>query len=199
MFKDDIRPKTYWVICSSLIVVHVAFFIIKNEVTFSSLEKVLVHGYKLSLPFVVLLLVCLVPRQMRDSLAHFKIKNPLPGSEAFSRWAKKDPRVSLDLLKAKYGKLPTKRSRDQNAKWYELYKKIKKEPEIIAVQRKYILFRDLALIQTCAIFTWIALAIFFKPLFGFEWAILLAIYGVFVMATRNTSVRFVQTVLAIAP
>lgn len=198
MFKDDIRPASYWTICSALILVHLAFFLKKNGIWFTSSDKVFNFGYQVVIPFGVLLMLCAVPKGIRDSIAHFKIRNPLPGSEAFSRWSKEDERISLDGLKAKFGKLPTKKSKQQNAKWYAIYQSVKRQPEIIAAQRKYILFRDLALIQACAATSWVFLASIFHPLFEYEWIILIATYGLFVMTVKNTSIRFVQTVMAVA-
>jgi hypothetical protein len=68
-------------------------------------------------------------------------RNPLPGSEAFTRHAHSDHRVDLNALQRQHGPLPTD-PRQQNALWYKLYKSVESEPAVIQAHRAFLFARD---------------------------------------------------------
>ncbi len=94
-------------------------------------------------PVVVLLLTSLIPSDVKAMLVYWRVKDVLPGSRAFSRYARRDERIDLDALKAKVGEFP-RSGKDQNALWYRLFKERDNEPEVSEAHRLFLLFRDLA-------------------------------------------------------
>ena len=94
-------------------------------------------------PVVVLLLTSLLSSDVKAILVYWRIKDVLPGSRAFSRYARRDARIDVDGLKAKVGEFP-RSGGDQNALWYRLFKDCDGEPEVSQAHRHFLLFRDLA-------------------------------------------------------
>lgn len=94
-------------------------------------------------PVLVLLLTSLIPADVKAILVYWRVKDVLPGSRAFSRYARRDERIDLDALKAKVGEFP-RSGKDQNALWYRLFKERDNEPEVSQAHRLFLLFRDLA-------------------------------------------------------
>lgn len=125
--------------------------------------------------------------------------NPLPGSEAFTRYAHNDPRVDLKALEHAYSPLPTD-PREQNALWYKFYKSMESDDAVSQVHRAFLFARD-----------YTALSIMMLVALGIAGAIqipgtrtallyLLVLFAQFVLAgqaARNHGQRFVATVLAI--
>ncbi len=73
----------------------------------------------------------------------WRCKHPLPGSRAFSVHAPADHRIDLTKLKKNVGEFPVG-ERDQNAKWYGLYKQVDSDPSVVDSHKNYLLFRDIA-------------------------------------------------------
>lgn len=197
VFSDKLRPPFYWLTAASFLLANVFFLLFDTLPTADYFKSIDAFPVPLA-PFGVLLLVVVLPKQIQNSIAHFRIVHPLPGSEAFTKWAKLDPRISYEQLKSKHGPLPRKRGSAQNKKWFGLYKDVRDEPSVIAIHRKYLLFRDLATIQFCVVLSWLLMKSLLSP---YSFAVLgglIGIYFLFVLATRNTSVQLVQTVLAIS-
>lgn len=198
MFKNPVRPISYWAVCSAAVGIQafVATLLINQflKIDFSALD----YSSKALFPFFVLVLIAVVPRKTRDGIAHFRLKEPLPGCRAFSKYAREDYRISIDVLKATVGKFP-KKSIEQNALWYQLYQKQKSAAEVIAAHKKYLLFRDLSIIQIIAFVFWLlaALVTGINALYGIC-LLNLFFYGLFVIATNNSGASFVQTVLALS-
>jgi hypothetical protein len=74
-------------------------------------------------------------------LVFWRWAHPLPGSRAFTVHAKRDPRISVPALRAKFGTLPTS-EKDQNSLWYKLYKSVESEPAVTHANKEYLFTRD---------------------------------------------------------
>src|SRR5262245_22425292 len=79
-------------------------------------------------PVVVLLLVNVLPHSVKAMLVYWRQHGWLPGCEAFSKLAPADPRINIQALTKNVGALPAA-PREQNARWYQLYKLVENEPE----------------------------------------------------------------------
>jgi len=140
-----------------------------------------------------------IPVNVKAILVFWKLKNPLPGSVAFTRYGPVDPRVDMATLKKNVGALPTGPT-EQNAKWYRLYKMVENEGKIVEVQKQFLLFRDAAAMSAL-------LTVFAPPLlWAFGANMVTALCGGLVFAaqflvcavsSRNNGIRFVTSVLAI--
>jgi hypothetical protein len=68
-------------------------------------------------------------------------RDPLPGSEAFSRFMFEDPRIDVERLTSLCKPIPTEPD-EQNARWYRLYKTVSGEPSVQEAHREFLFARD---------------------------------------------------------
>lgn len=151
------------------------------------------------LPVVVLLLSGLLSSDVKAMLVFWKLKNVLPGHEAFSKHAGADSRIDLATLRRNVGAFPLD-PKEQNAMWYRLYKKVGNDASVAEAHRMFLLFRDMSAVSILLfaigpLGLWLsgiasaAIAVAAAMLFGqFLWA---------AIAARSSGVRFVTTVLAL--
>lgn len=97
----------------------------------------------LVLPVVVLLLSGLMSHSVKASLVYWRLKNPYPGCEAFTRYGPADVRVDMAGLKRNTGALPTDPV-EQNSKWFKLFKMVENETSVMEAHKTYLMFRDMA-------------------------------------------------------
>lgn len=151
------------------------------------------------LPIPALILSSLISANVKAILVFWRITYPLPGSRAFSVHAPADHRIDLATLEKHVGEFPVG-ARDQNAKWYGLYKQVDSDPSVADSHKNYLLFRDIAAMSLILVLAVPAVMYFngidpSRILICVVW--FLGQYLVAAFAARNTGVRFVQNVLAI--
>lgn len=95
------------------------------------------------LPVFVLLVVNLIPPGVKASPVFWRLRDALPGAGAFTRHAPADPRVDIARLKRNVGAFASE-PREQNARWYRLYKLVQDRVEVMSAQRDFLLSRDAA-------------------------------------------------------
>ena len=83
------------------------------------------------LPLPAWLLSTLLPSKIKEILVFWRIKDPLPGSQAFTIHAPADNRINLEKLEEKIGKFP-KCKKEQNALWYKLYRQVRSDISVIS-------------------------------------------------------------------
>lgn len=98
------------------------------------------------MPVLVLLVVNVLPHDIKSMLVYWKPRGVLPGCEAFSRYGPRDIRIDMAALKKNVGALPTEPG-EQNSKWYKLYKLVPNEPEVAEAQRQFLMYRDMAVMS----------------------------------------------------
>jgi hypothetical protein len=146
----------------------------------------------------VLLLSAVVPQNIKAMFVFWKVKNPLPGSEAFTRHAPADPRIDLTALKKNVGAWGTEPS-EQNSLWYRLYKEVGSETAVVEAHKAFLLFRDMAIVSLLLAIVvplgfWLTnvernAVTFSLLLFSLQ-------YVAAALAARYSGVRFVTNVLA---
>ena len=151
------------------------------------------------LPVPALVLSSLLSADFKAILVFWRLKDPLPGSRAFSKYAAADPRIDLTKLKKHVGEFPAD-AREQNAKWYGLYKQVASDPGVSDSHKNYLLFRDIAamsllLVPVVPIVMFAIDADVRRMLSSTAW--FFGQYVVAALAARNTGKRFVQNVLAV--
>jgi len=97
-------------------------------------------------PVVVLLIVNVLPHDVKSMLVYWKPLGVLPGCEAFTKYGPRDPRIDMAALKKNVGALPTE-STEQNSKWYKLYKQVPNEPEVQEAHKLFLMYRDMAVLS----------------------------------------------------
>lgn len=151
------------------------------------------------MPVVVLLIVNVLPHDVKSMLVYWKPLGVLPGFEAFSKYGPRDPRTDMVALKKNVGALPTEPT-EQNAKWYKLYKMIPNEPEVLEAQKMFLLYRDMAVLSLPLV----VLVPLWLNFVGVTNSALALVAGLFVIqylltafSARWSGIRFVCNVLAI--
>ncbi len=98
------------------------------------------------MPVIVLLVVNVLPHDVKSMLVYWRPLGVLPGSEAFTRYGPRDPRIDMATLKKNVGALPLEPS-EQNAKWYKLYKLVHNETEVQEAHKLFLMYRDMAVLS----------------------------------------------------
>jgi hypothetical protein len=153
----------------------------------------------LVLPVGVLLLTGLLDHDIKAKLVYWKLKDPYPGCEAFTRHGPADVRVDMVALKKNTGVLPTEPA-EQNRKWFKLYLLVEKEVAVLEAHKSYLMYRDMVAMS-------IPLAVLVPAALLFTGAAAVAVWGsailfavqflVCCVGARHSGKRFVCTVLAI--
>lgn len=151
------------------------------------------------LPIPVLIFSSLISTDHKAVLVFWRLQHPLPGSRAFSVHAPADHRVDLAQLKKNVGEFPVG-EREQNSKWYALYKQVDSDPSVVDSHKNYLLFRDIAamsllLVPVLPVVMYFSGLDFNSILISLVW--FLGQYLVTMVAARTTGIRFVQNVLAV--
>lgn len=150
------------------------------------------------LPVVVLLLVNVLPHEVKSSLVFWKGSNALPGCRAFTRYAPRDQRIDMVELKRNVGAFPTEPA-EQNAKWYQLYKQVSADATVRDAHRHFLVYRDMAALSLPLIVLVPAVLSFIGIAGTALWlaASLFSIqYLLTAVSARWSGVRFVCNVLA---
>tara|TARA_R110002110_G_scaffold415618_2_gene652493 strand:+ start:336 stop:929 length:594 start_codon:yes stop_codon:yes gene_type:complete len=167
---------------------------------FEKLKESLAPG-SLSLAIIVitkLVLLGLVPANLRDRLVHWRWKNPLPGTKAFSKIGPADFRVSMVMIEREHGTSPSEPGA-QNSLFYKIYMKHSDALPVLDAHKSYLAARDICIINLLMflILPWLAywatsdivrVVIYSASLFG--------AYGLLAWAAQVYSQRLVENSLA---
>ena len=97
-------------------------------------------------PILTLILTGLVSSDNKARLVFWKYKYALPGHRAFSTVVKHDARINAKQLAQKMGSLP-KSPKEQNSRWYSMYKRCSEVPMVLHAHKNFLLSRDLCSIS----------------------------------------------------
>lgn len=151
------------------------------------------------LPIPALILSSLISSDHKAILVFWRRQHPLPGARAFSVHAPADPRIDLEKLKKNVGEFPIV-EREQNSKWYGLYKQVDSDPSVVDSHKNYLLFRDIAAMSLLLVPV-LPLVMYLNGVdstrIQVSAALFLGQYLIVAFAARTTGIRFVQNVLAV--
>jgi hypothetical protein len=171
-----------------------------GAIDWSSLTGAFAHAVPAG---IGLILVSIVNAQLSSDakarVVFFRWRNPLPGSEAFTRHAHEDPRVNARALEQALGAPPTD-PQEQNAVWYRLFKSIEDHPSVRQVHREFLFTRDYACIALMMALVLAPLSVVETPSFKVALiytGLLILQFVLVVRAARQHGVRLVRTVLAL--
>ncbi len=151
------------------------------------------------IPVVVLLLVNVLNSEWKCLLVYWRPLGWLPGREAFTKQALHDPRIEIERLRKHIGEFPTD-EKQQNARWYALYKMVEDEAEVRDPHRSFLMYRDMAALSLPFIGIAPALLYLADATPTGQWlggGIFVAQYLLTAVSARNSGVRFVRTVLSL--
>jgi len=140
-----------------------------------------------------------VDSKNKARLVFWRWKNPMPGSEAFTRHGARDERVNLKAIRKTVGTLPTL-PEEQNKLWYRLYQTVAAHPSVEQVHREFLFARDFACMAAVLIVTLGPIGFVLIPstkTAAIYLAVLIVEYLLATRAARVHGARFVTTVLAL--
>ncbi|MEQ8485883.1 MAG: hypothetical protein RIB46_16105 [Pseudomonadales bacterium] len=182
-------------------VLAVLFFVAPELLSGASLTEVGIGRVLTTtvMPVVVLLLVNVVPHDIKSMLVYWKARGWLPGREAFTKYGPNDPRIDMAELQSKVGPLPTAPS-DQNSKWYKLYKQVSTETDVSEAHKLFLMYRDMASMSVSLVVL-IPLSLYFAgtapAALWLAAALFAAQYVLTALSARWSGIRFVCNVLAV--
>ena len=141
----------------------------------------------------------IISSEIKAVLIFWKVNNPLPGSYAFSKIAKHDSRIDVELLKTHFPDGFPSKPDEQNKAWYKLYRKHSSKNIVFEAHRAFLLTRDLAALAIILLpITVAGHIIFTTPMnyFYFHGTTLLLGLLITIVSSRNYGNRFVANVLA---
>ncbi|WP_421875985.1 hypothetical protein [Pacificispira sp.] len=147
-----------------------------------------------------LLLLGFVPPKWRDRLMHWRWKDPLPGSRAFSKIGPESGNVNMRKLRRELGVFPRAGDK-QNALFYRIYRNHQEEVGVRDAHGRYLAARDIGTITALMSVTlpwlacWATEDYVKSAIYG---VCLLVVFALCVIAAKNYSLRMVQNVLAAA-
>lgn len=195
MLTSKFRNSTYWISLAVLSLSELALLKFVITGSWKSFEIALTS----TILFVVnLVAVNVLTTEFKDSLTFWKWENPLPGTRIFSKLIFKDSFIDVERLKKKMGGSFPTTPKDQNAKWYSIYKMHKSDSTISDQNQMFVLLRDMV----GQIFVYFIAGAIYLTIF-YPWNLLVKFTIVnFVsfllvsIAGKNRGNRFALTVLA---
>jgi hypothetical protein len=151
------------------------------------------------MPVVVLLIVNVLPHNLKSALVYWKPLDVLPGTEAFTKYGPADPRIDMAALKKNVGSLPSDPI-EQNAKWYKLYKQVPNETEVAEAHKLFLMYRDMAVMSLALVVLVPATLLIVGAAStapGLAAGLFLLQYLVTALSARWSGIRFVSNVLAV--
>jgi len=199
----ELNKKSIWILIVFDIVL---FMVILKDMSFSFLidsfftEKSIVSPLLASVlgPLIAGTLNGFIPSRIKDNIVFWKMNNVLPGHRAFSKRVYADPRIDAQKLESQLGGFPIK-EREQNAKWYSLYKKHRGGSSIDNSHQSFLLYRDFTVITFLLSFIVCGLSFVLNlGMYKFFQILVICIfqYFAFMIIARNMGNRFVDNVLA---
>ena len=201
LLKDENRKALY-----AALALNVAVFLaaVQSDAILGGDLLPLVRSAIASLPAVVSLILItivngLISADMKARLVFLRWDNPLPGSQAFSRYGPADPRVNFAEIKRLYGPLPTDPV-EQNRLWYKMSLSVEGNARVKHAHREFLLARDYAPMALMLLIGLGAAGFFTIPSTGtavIYAGLLLIQFAATIIAGQNYGRRFVTSVLAI--
>jgi hypothetical protein len=150
-------------------------------------------------PVAVLLLVNVLPHKAKCMLVYWKPYGWMPGSEVFTKFAPDDVRVDMAALTKNAGPLPSE-PREQNTRWYQLYKLVENQTEVAEAHRSFLMYRDMAVLSLAFALLAFAGLYLAGASKGAKWlavAVFAAQFVLTALSARWSGVRFVCNVVAL--
>ena len=186
------------------IIFNMAIFLTIYNTGVVSIENIKLYFSELKVKdgilFTMLSLIIIVVGGMfssktKEIIVFWKLKDRLPGCEAFSKYIYNDSRINIKELKKKIGKFPIKPEK-QNSKWYMIFKSFQ-DNTIDKIHQDSLLCRELSVITLLMLL--FVVPIYFKyNLIAFYYlGFLLFEYLTVRFCAKNTAERLVVNTLAL--
>lgn len=183
-------------------------FVVFNSLFFASYYHSIINDFKLMLsvrtsgiliaPVVLFIVNGFLSSEQKAILVFWRLKNVLPGSRAFSKHGKRDPRVDIDRLGVLHAPLPVNPI-DQNRLWFKLYKSHREDIAILKSHKDFLLARDMtSMAFLYLMFAGIPMLFFGTTPISYYYIIFVIMqYLTLVRVGQNKGKAFVTNVLAV--
>jgi hypothetical protein len=151
-------------------------------------------------PIMILVINGLMSADWKARLIFWKYSNPLPGSEAFTKYMHKDQRINAGYLHMHWGELPNDPI-SQNRLWYKMYRSVEDDVRVHEAHYDWLFARDLAAfsIMFLIVFSGIGFVIISnRTEYMYYFLGLVVQYLVVAVAAQTYGKRFVSNVLVCA-
>ena len=179
----------------------VVLFVVPELISTASMTQLgIARGFSIIvLPVIILLIVNVLSANVKAMLVYWKPLGVLPGAEAFTTYGPADPRIDMIALKKNVGALPTE-PKEQNSKWYKLYKVVENQTEVSSAQKDFLMYRDMA-VMSLPLIVLVPLSLYFMGVgTNALWlcaGLFLVQYALTAISARHAGIRFVCNVLAV--
>jgi len=140
--KKENNRNIFLIMAASLVV---SVFIQSGAALITSLVDAIVAGSGgLLLSSVLLMLVNIIPQNIKHKLVFTRFKNEMPACRVHEL-CRKDPRVEYDVLVQRWPDVFSDSIDDnvRNSRWYQqIYKPVKDTKSVLQVHRTFLLYRD---------------------------------------------------------
>jgi hypothetical protein len=151
------------------------------------------------MPVAVLLIVNVLPHDVKSMLVYWKPLGVLPGCQAFTKYGPGDRRIDMAALEENVGALPADPS-EQDAKWYRLYRLVQNDPAVTEAHKSFLMYRDMAALSLPLI-VFVPLSLYLvgasKTAPWLAAGLFVVQYFLTALSARWSGIRFVCNVLAI--
>jgi len=141
--KESNKPYTYAVITALFVLVFLIQLGIEGYMNIKKIYAAI--GISSGVSVISLLLVNIIPQNLKYILVFWRIRRVLPGNRVIEL-CRKDERLNMDDLQKKWPKLFLKHmpEQDRNSFWYKnIYKKTQSTTQVVDAHKNFLLFRDL--------------------------------------------------------
>lgn len=151
-------------------------------------------------PVIILVINGLVSPDWKARLVFWKYSNPLPGSEAFSKYIHTDHRIDVCKLKGRWGEFPINPI-DQNRLWYKMYRSVEGDVRVHEAHHDWLFARDLTAFSIIFLIAFSLMGFFAVSIGTIYCVYFLALFSQYVLvaiAAKTYGKRFVSNVLVCA-
>lgn len=205
MNSTNLKKSNRWLIVLYLIGQAIILLSLSNKISINLMSwdniGMLVDPKSILVYLIFILAIILegiMSSNLKATLVFLRVRNPLPGTRAFSYIARDDPRINTGSLKKMYDNKLPKSPKQQNDAWYKLYKKYSLNPVVAESHKSFLLTRDLASITLILIPVVLMSHIILSTNWSLIWLniVLLFIFLIsLIAAANNYGNRFVANVL----
>jgi hypothetical protein len=204
--SKSLKDQNRWHLWLLIAVNSAAFYAALNFSDFeSSGFRALINSATQLLPVGIATVVTtiangLLSADMKARLVFLRWHHALPGNRAFSKYARRDPRIDRVRLAQMTDKEALHTPEAENAIWYRLYKEVHNDPSVQQVHREFLLLRDYAGLAALFLIGFGTVAIFtVQPpkVLAVYCLLLIAQFITVRHAAATYGIRFVTTVLAL--
>lgn len=93
-------------------------------------------------PLILVVACGILPASWKATLVFWRFRNALPGCRAFSKLAKRDPRIDEASILRQLDPFPAS-PREENSLWYKWYREVQDRTTVVESHKQFLLSRDL--------------------------------------------------------